>query len=334
MKSVLAAVVTAVLYVIGSGVTFAQERLLLNSMAPAGGPHSAFQNAWAKRVTDASKGALVVEVRDGFTLANMSNAYERTMDDVIQIGWIQLALVSGKFPISTLTDLPFMSDGTVNCSVAAWRLYKSGLVDAEYKDIVPLWFTCLGQNGLHFNKAPTSNVDLGARKVRVASKLASQMVENMGGTPISMGPETVYESLQRGTLDGAVTSWPAFGPQKFFEVTNYHLEVPVGSTVTVFFMAKKKFDALPEASRKAIMDNSGEAQSRAMGEFINGQAVINRDVVAKDSKHQIVQLGDAETKIWQTKLAPLQEGWIKANPGGDKAIEFYKKAHADSAAGR
>src|SRR6478752_3137151 len=216
----------------------AQERLLLTSLAPAGGPHSTFYNAWAKKVNDASQGTLAIEVRDGFSLANFANSYERTMDDVVQIGWIQLALVAGKFPLSSVTDLPFMSDGGVNCSVASWRLYKSGLVDKEYEGLVPLWFGCLGQNGLHFSKPLANNDNLGGLKIRVASRLASQMVEALGGTPISMTVENVYESLQRGTLDGAVTSWPAFGPQRFAEVTNYHLEVPIGSTTTMFFMSR------------------------------------------------------------------------------------------------
>lgn len=334
MRSALLGAAFLALGIGAASSAHAQERLLFTSMAPAGGPHSAFFNAWARKVNEASNGALNIEVRDGNTLATMANGYERTIDGVVQIGWIQLALVAGQFPLSTLTDLPFMSDGTVNCSVAAWRLYKSGLVDAEYKDIVPLWFGCLGQNGLHFNKAPASNDSLANRKIRVASKLAGQMIEGMGGTPISLSPESLYEALQRGTIDGAVTSWPAFGPQKVGEVTNYHLEVPVGSTVTVFFMSKKRFGALPPAAQKAILDNAGEAQTRAMGEFILGQQNINRGTVSNDPKHKIVQLTDAETNVWQAKLAPLQDAWIKGNPGGDKAIEFYKKAHTDSTAGR
>src|SRR5262245_4926958 len=129
----------------------AQEtRLFLTSLSPAGSPNSQFFNAWAKRVSDASQGTLRVEVRDGVTLANFSNSYDRTMDDVVQIGWVQHSFVAGKFPLSEITTLPFVSDDNVGCSAALWRLYKSGVIDVEYKEAVPIWFGCLGQSGLHF----------------------------------------------------------------------------------------------------------------------------------------------------------------------------------------
>lgn len=335
MRSILSGVAALVIGICAASGADAQERLLLTSLAPAGGPHSTFYNAWAKRVNDASNGTLAIEVRDGFSLATFANSYERTMDDVVQIGWIQLALVAGKFPLSSVTDLPFMSDGGVHCSVASWRLYKSGLVDKEFEGIVPLWFGCLGQNGLHFSKALSANDNLGGRKIRVASRLASQMIEAMGGTPISMTVENVYESLQRGTLDGAVTSWPAFGPQRFAEVTNYHLEVPIGSTVSLFFMSRKKFDSLPDAAKKALMDNAGEAQTRAMGEFIAGQANTNRTPMLSDAKHKVVQLTPDQAKALEAKIAPIREAWIKERgTGGTEVIQAYQKAHTDSAAGR
>ena len=146
-----------------------------------------------------------------------------------------------------------------------WRLYKSGLLDSEYTDVVPIWFGCLGQTGMHFAKPIRSNDNLGGLKLRVAGKVPSQLVEKVGGTPVSMAAENMYKSLQRGTIDGAVTSWSAFEPYKLIEVSFYHLEVPVGSTPSMFAMSKKRFDALPEAARKALIDNGGEAQTRAFG---------------------------------------------------------------------
>ena len=208
----------------------AQERLIVTSLSPAGSPNSMFFQAWAKRVNDASQGTLKVEVRDGTALANFGNTYVRTMDDVVQVGWVLHSLVAGKFPLSEVTNLPFMSDGHTNCSVALWRLYKSGALDSEYKDIVPMWFGCLNQSGLHFAKPISSNVNLGGLKLRVAGRVASQLVERMGGTPISMRGGGMYEALQRGTIDGVVTSWSAFEPYKLAEVTSYHLEVPLGTS--------------------------------------------------------------------------------------------------------
>jgi TRAP-type C4-dicarboxylate transport system substrate-binding protein len=78
-------------------------RLFFTSMSPAGSSNSEFFNAWAKRVNDAAKGAIDVQVKDGVTLANFANVYDRVLDDVVQIGWGQQAFIRGRFPASDVT---------------------------------------------------------------------------------------------------------------------------------------------------------------------------------------------------------------------------------------
>ena len=312
-----------------SAIAVAQEtRLILTSLSPAGSPNSAFYNDWAKRVSAASQGTLKIEVRDGTSLANFGNAYDRTMNDVVQIGWIQHPFVAGRFPLSEITNLPFLSDGHTNCSVTLWRLYKSGLLDSEYTDVVPMWFGCLNQAGMHFAKPIRSTEDLGGLKLRAAGKVASQLVTRMGGTPISMGAESMYESLQRGTRDGIVTSWSAFEPYKLAEVAFYHLEVPAGATPSMFFMSRKKFDSLPAAARKAIEDARGEAQSRAFGVHIYNQGVRARTPVAASDKHKIVQLDQQQTKAWQDRIADIRTDWAKERTNGAKVLETFQSLYA------
>jgi TRAP-type transport system periplasmic protein len=321
----------AVLLVAGGAA--AQERLVFTGLVPDGGPHSRFYGDWVQRVNSASAGTLEVEIAFGATLANFGNVYERTMDDVVQIGWAQLALVGGRFPLTTVTDLPFMSDGGEACSTAAWRLYESGLVAGEFEGIVPLWFGCLGQNGLHLNQEPADPTALAGLQIRVASQLAGQAITAVGGTPVSMTVEQVYESLRRNTLQGAVTSWPAFGPQNLAEVTTHHLEVPLGSTLSMFFMSQARFDALPAEAQEALRANSGEAQSRAMGTFIAGLAGFSRGNIAQAANHTILDLSEAQLQAWSEALSPLRAAWIEATPGRDAVVAFYEAAHAAVVAG-
>ena len=230
---------------LGFGVQAApaqETRLLFTSLSPAGSPNSQFFNSWAQRVNDQSGGALKIEVRDGTALANFGNSYDRVNSDVVQIGWVQPAFIAGKFPLSEVTNLPFMTDDDVNCSIALWRYYKSAVMAAELQDVVPIWASCLAQSGLHFAEAPRSDTELNGLKMRVAGKVPSQIVERMGGTPVSMTAESIYEALQRGTIDGMVTSWAAFEPYKFQEVAFYHVEVPIGSNPSMFMMSRKKYE--------------------------------------------------------------------------------------------
>ena len=319
----------------GAQAGLAQEaRLIFTSLSPAGSPNSVFFNSWAQRVNDQSGGTLKIEVRDGTTLANFGNSYDRVLADVVQIGWVQPAFVAGKFPLAEITNLPFMTDDDVNCSVSLSRYFKSPVMAAELKDVVPVWTSCLAQTGLHFAKPLKSDTDLSGLKLRVAGKVPSQIVDKMGGTPVSMTAESIYEALQRGTIDGMVTSWAAFEPYKFQEVAFYHLEIPIGSSPSMFMMSRAKYDSLPPAARKAIADNTGEAFVREAAKHFAAQAMRARAAVAPLSSHKIVALPPAQLAAQEEKFKPIVADWIKERPGADKAVETFRDIYTQVKAGR
>jgi TRAP-type C4-dicarboxylate transport system substrate-binding protein len=309
-------------------------KLIFTSLSPGGSANSVFFGAWAKKVNAASHGTLNIEVRDGESLANFGNVYERVTNDVVQIGWIIHGIVGNKFPLSDVASLPFLVDDNVGCSVAMWRLYKSGMLDAEYREVVPLWFGCLSTTYLHFAKKPPTTDNLEGLKMRVNNKITGEVIKLMGGTPISLPGGEMYQALQRGTIDGVATAWSAFDPYKLSEVTSFHLEVPMGTTPSMQFMARKKFDALPKAARDAIMENAGEAGSRMMGAYIAGKAKEARDAVAADpAKHTLVKLSSVQLEAWEKRTAPITAEWIKGHPARDKVLVAFKNYYKEVVAG-
>ena len=64
---------------------------------------------WAERINEQGKGVVKIDIRDGLALANLTNAYERVVNDVVQIAWTLPGYVAGKFPRTQVTSLPFVS---------------------------------------------------------------------------------------------------------------------------------------------------------------------------------------------------------------------------------
>lgn len=308
--------------------------LVFPSLSPVGSSESKFFNAWAMKVNDAAKGTLNVEIRDGTSLANFGNVYERVMDDVIQIGWAQQAFVAGKFPLSGVVGLPFLVDNDVAGSVAFWRLYKSGLLDNEYKGIEPLWIALMGATGLHLAKAPATLDNLKGLKIRVNAKVTSDVVTRLGGAPISLAADDMYEGLQRGTIDGVTTSWAAFEPYRLFEVTTYHVEAPLGEAPAMFFMTKAKFDTLPKVAQEALTANSGEAAARAWGVRNVDQTKLMREKTLALPGQKVVQLSPQQYALWKKAVEPVVAGWENDNPGGDKVVTEFRKLYAEAAASK
>jgi TRAP-type C4-dicarboxylate transport system substrate-binding protein len=289
---------------------------------------------WAERINEQGKGVVHIEVRDGEAIANLGNFYSRVQDDVIQISWGLQSAIGGKFPRTAVGGLPFEVDKAEIGSVALWRLYKSGLFDAEYDTVQPLYMITFPPSGIHYAKQPKTLDDLKGLKLATGSKVTADTIERLGGTPLSMITSDYYSAVQRGMVDAVLVQWTAFQPFKLQDVTFFHLETKLGGTTGMVFMAKKKYDALPAAVRKILDDNSGEAESRFYGKFWDDVDNEGRDMVkALGGKHQIVQQSPEIAAKWRQAVEPVIDDWVKATPDGAKALAAFRAETAKVKAG-
>lgn len=278
---------------------------------------------WAQRINEQGKGIINIDVRDGFTLANHQNFYDRVQDDVVQIAWGIMSTVTGKFERSGIMGIPYLSMKSEDASVAYWRLYKSGLLDDEYDEIVPLFVAGFPQSSLHLAKPLKSIDNISGLKIATGSKYGAGIVKQLGATPIFLPLPDYYEGLQRGTVDGIVMTWTAFQPFKLAEVTKYHIDTQLGGAPGAVFMTKKRYNALPPEARKIIEANSGEAQSRMFGAFWDRVQDEWRQKVKGMKDHTVVSLTAEQTAEWRKRVAPLAEEWIKNTPDGEKVYAKY-----------
>jgi TRAP-type transport system periplasmic protein len=289
---------------------------------------------WAARINEQGKGVVRIDVRDGPTMANHLNYYQRVMDDVVQIAWGLPLYVAGKFVLTNVTGLPFLVEKAEDASVALWRVYQSGLLDAEYNEIVPLHLIAFPQVGVHLAKTPRNLDSLAGLKLAVGNKTGGDILTRLGGTPISLSVTDYYEAIQRGTVDGSMSQWTQFQPFKLGEVTTYHVDTTLGSAAGMVFMSKKKWATLPEPVRKILMDNSGEKQSRLFGAFWDTVNEEGRAMVrASGAKHTIVNLTPEQQANWRAKVQPVIEEWVAATPGSPKVLDAFKSEIVKAKAG-
>jgi TRAP-type C4-dicarboxylate transport system substrate-binding protein len=318
----------------GSQSAYAQERLLFTSMSPGGSDNSKMYNAWAEKVNESAGGTIKLVVRDGTTIANFGNIIDRTKNDVVQVGWSITAILGGQFPLSDVVQLPFDVKDNAACSVAMWRLYKTGLLDDEYKDMVPLYFNCFTTQYVHFKKEPKSLTSFAGLKVRINGKIASDVFTKLGATVISMESGAMYEALQKNNVDAIQTSWGAFVPYKLVEVTGYHFEIPTGTTPGVTFMWKSRFDKLPAAAKEALRKHGGEARSREIGAYFDGQAAKARAQSAAAGHPIMVPTAEQRAK-WDEATKPVVEEWIKSRgEKGKKVVDLFPKFYAEALRGK
>jgi TRAP-type C4-dicarboxylate transport system substrate-binding protein len=317
----LAALAAALL----AGSAGAQEKLIYATVSPAGGAMNAkVLVPWAKRVEEAGKGAIAFDIREGTTLANFGNVRDRVMNDVVQVGFSLQDAIGGVYPRSEVGGLPGLFDSSSVGSVAFWRLYKSGVLDAEYADIVPFAIAPLGQVIPHMAKPMMSPSDFSGLKLMVGGKVQGDVLSKLNGTPIAINWSDMYEALNRKTIDGAITGWSSVTALKLDEVTSYHVDFPLGTSVAMIFMAKKKYDSLSAASRAALDAHTGEAESKMIGEYYDATSVSVRDKIKSSPNQTVVALDAAQSAAWKAKIGPLLDDWAKTRPDGEKVLAAFR----------
>jgi TRAP-type C4-dicarboxylate transport system substrate-binding protein len=289
---------------------------------------------WAEHINAIGRGVLQIDVRNGTAIANNANVFDRVDNDVMQIAVGIPGLVGGKFPLTEVVGLPFVAEDAESSSVAYWRLYKTGLLDSEYKDIKPLALSMYLPQGVHLAKALATLDDLKGIRLRVVTKLSGDVISHLNGTPMVIEPADTFSAVQRGTVDGVVMSWAGLGQLNLLEVTSYHIETPLGTGATMVFMSRKAYEALPPDARKLLDDNSGESFSRAYGRNFDQESREQRAPIDASSKHTVVHLSPTQDARWRASIQPLIDTWTDSHPGGAKLLETYRALLADVRAGR
>jgi TRAP-type C4-dicarboxylate transport system substrate-binding protein len=234
------------------------------------------------------------------------------------------------FPDFGIFTLPLMFRGTgsVEASVAGWRVHEKGLIGGLDKVYVAAVYA--NDNGtLHLTRAIKSMDEVKGLKIRAAGPGEAEVIKLMGAVPVGMGIPQVAESLNRGVIDGALTSWGALGLFKISPLIKTHVDLPLGVRAFFLGITRKKFDELPGQAQDAIKRNSGLELSRKLGTgFEHDGLKVRREAEGNPNKG-IVAPTPAQYRDIAAKVKPLHDAWVKEEPGRDKLYGEMQRVLAE-----
>lgn len=315
----------------------AQEPIVLKFGFPA--PPTSFvlteaSEPWAKDVEAASNGAIKFTFFPGGSVGNFNNILDRTLNQVVDVSFGIFGPYSDQFPRTQVTSLPFEANNTTETAVTLWRLYHKGVTAPEFGQVKVLTLFNFPASALHTKKPIKVLEDLKGMKLSVTNRTAGQVAELLGTAPISLTPADVYQSQQRGVIDGMFQAWTAVQTFKLYEVTNYHLNTPVGQQPAFIFMNKASFAKLPASSQATIDKLSGEPFARRYGKAVDANDMSGLASVKAMAGQNVGDLTPAETARWKERLKPVTDDWVKATPDGAKVLAAFREELANVRAGK
>ena len=307
--------------------------LKLASVAGAQSPNYArWTGPWMEKINKEAEGTAEIKPFFGGVLANFVNMYDRLVAGVFEIGGGLQGMIGGQFPGTSVADLPFIAENGRDAAAALWALYEQGLLAKEYAKVRPLALFVYPQVALHFKKSVTRLEDLDGMKVSVSGKVSSEIMQRLGTAPIAIGPQEVYETMNRGVVTGAAMQWTGMLQFKIFEVASYHLDAPLGSDAGFMFISHAAYEKLPAKGKAAFDKNSGYKESRGYGAALDAIADFQYQSVHKMANHHFAKLSPQETERWKTLVAPVVQGWVARTENGARILEAYKAEVAKSKA--
>ncbi len=197
-----------------------------------------------------------------------------TKTGVADIGFIVPSYMSDRMPLAAVTELPGIFQTTCQGNAALRELTKAGSIldEQEFKanGIKPLIIFLLPAYQLILSSSHRLDdlKDVEGLKIRTPGGAMDLTVLGMGAVPIRVAPPEIYESMSRGTLDGALLAYQS--------AVSYHLLPLIKSgttsqdfgTVTVTFsIGLKSWNALPPDVQATLADIGRTISEQACGPF-------------------------------------------------------------------
>lgn len=277
---------------------------------------------WAKEVRQRTGGKVDVKTFPGGTLLSAKNMYDGVVKGVADIGCLATAYQPGRFLFCEVMDLPFLFPSGEMASVAMWDLYEKFRPEA-FKDVKVLTlFTCPPANIM--SQKPVRNLkDLEGLKLRAAGS-GVDIMKLLGAAPEGMPMPAVPEALQKGVVQGLVSSLEVLKDMKFAEYCKYVTFTNLWVVPFAVVMNKQKWESLP-ADVKKIFDDLSREHARWTGKYADDHAKEAIEWAKKDQNVEFITLSSDELAKWKAKVEPQVHQYIerakKGNVPGDQILK-------------
>ncbi len=298
---------------------------------PANMPFAQILYWWLDEVEKRSGGRIKFERYPGESLAKAAEQLDALESGMADVSLFVTTYTPGKIPLNTLTALPFsLQYSWVNATSYYQLIQGMPEVKAEYTKhnvrVVSGYAT--GPYYVFCTKPIRTFGDFKGKKI-IATGPVAELLKAAGSAPLGVVITESYESLQRGTADGAIFGPSAAGTYNMDEVCKYLLKLPMGGICGPIGMNLNTWNRLPK-DIQAMIDSLVPEHANALHKIYQ----IDGDGKFMDRfKTRGVQIADpapdlmiemrkiAQDVVW-TKWANDQE---KRKLPGKKVLETYLK---------
>ena len=266
----------------------------------------------AAAIEEASEGRMKVEVFSGMSLGGRpGDLYDQAADGAVDIVVTLPGYTAGRFNRSEVFELPFMMKDPVATAEAYYDLITQELQDGEFEETKILTSRVHGPGVLHSKEPISSLEDMVGQEMRGPTRVVTDLLGELGATPVGMPLPLIPENLSKGVISGTVLPWEVTPSIRLAELVSNHTELSGDTSLytAVFIMAMNwdSYEGLPDDLRQILDDHTGKGLAASTAQVMLDADAGGRNVA---SGNTFITLDGAEVERWKAAAQPVVDRWV------------------------
>ena len=213
---------------------------------------------FAELVAAKTSGRVKVEIFPSATLHGWSEGVDAVQGGVSDISWIPADKRLACYRVTSLYPAAIDLTKQIELDAAYAELIKP---EAAKVNLIPVFNSNYSYDQEWWFKGPIEGLNkLEGKLVRSIGPLVSMMITTWGGKPVFVAPKEVFQSAERGVVDGINMGVATYSSWKLWSVMPYMVNANLFYGNIQYMMNKKKFDSLSAADQKAVLAAGKEAE--------------------------------------------------------------------------
>lgn len=219
--------------------------------------YDGFQH-FAELVAEKTGGSVEVQIFPSSTLHGWSEGVDALQGGVSDISWIPADERLPCYRVTSLYPAAIDLENQVEMDAAYADLVRD---EAANVGLVPLFNSNYSYDQeWWFEEALDDIGDLQGKQVRSIGPLVSMMIETWGGAPVFVAPKEVFQSAERGVVDGINMGVATYSSWQLWDVMPYMVNASLFYGNIQYMMNKAKFDGLTAEEQAALTEAAMETE--------------------------------------------------------------------------
>lgn len=251
---------------------------------------------FAELAIEKSNGDLDVQIFPSSTLHGWSEGVDSVQGGLSDISWISADKRLACYRVTSLYPVAINLENQLELDEEYANLIRN---EAEKSGLIPLINSNYSYDQEWWFK--DSVTDLGSLKgkmVRSVGPLVSNMIEAWGGKPVFVSPNEVFQSAERGVVDGINMGVATYSSWKLWNVMPNMVNANLFYANIMYMMNKNRFDSLSDSNKKALLEAAKESEAWLKPHYENwidqrvGNAVMKGNgsaiTISQKKRHELV----------------------------------------------